>query len=161
MRNLCIDLIVIVGYEMSTLYAEAETKTFHANESDPSVTYMYLEEVKIFLKDSNNTKKYFKLNATSTAIHVTRNKDEASLFTLATTPELHRTGEFQIVFSPSPSSEDVTATAENLIYNALVMEQDTTKENLSQHGPYRLVSHSVNNPFEIHGVSTTLPEFGS
>lgn len=122
---------------------------------------MYLEKVIIFLKDDNNTKNYFKLDAISGAIQVTGNRHEASLFTLTTTPELHRTGQFQIVFSPSVAAEN--ATAESLTHDALVMEDDITKEHLSQYGPYRLVSKTEFNPFafEIHGVSTTLPEFGS
>ena len=140
---------LISGFETSTLYAEAETKTFHANESDTSVTSMYLEEVKIFLKDSVNAKNYFKLNHTSKVIHVTTNKEEASLFTLATTKELHSVGSFQIVFS---SSENGTS-----INDALMMEMDPTKNNHSEDGPYRLVSRPVNNLFELHGRSTTLP----
>lgn len=122
---------------------------------------MYLEEVKIFLKDSNNARNYFMLNHTTKAIHVTTKKEEASLFMLATTKELHSTGSFQIVFSPSALSENATSIEENLIHDALKMEQDPTKGNRSQSGPYRLVSRPVNNPVEIHGVSTTLPEFHS
>lgn len=118
---------------------------------------MYLEEVKIYLKDVNNTKNYFKLDENSRAILVTIDKTEASFFTLTTTPELHQSGQFQIVYSPSAIAEN--GTTDSLSHDALVMDNDRTKGQLSQAGPYRLVSNIDFPAFEIHGVSTTLPDF--
>lgn len=151
--------ISIAGFQAATLYAEAETKTFHANDSDNTVTYLFLEEVKIYMKDVNNTKNYFQLDENSMAIHATIDKTEASLFTLTTTPELHQTGQFQIVYSPSIIAENMTSDSLSR-HDALVMDNDRTKGQVSQAGPYRLVSNMDLYPaLEIHGVSTTLPDF--
>ena len=152
--------VIIVGYAATTLYAEAETKIFLANESEDAVTYMYLEEVKIFLKDANNTHNYFKLHPASGVIGVTANKHEASLFTLATTPQLHSAGQFQIVYTPPLIDEDNT-TAEVSTKQTIVMEDDITKEHHSLDGPYRLISDESDFAYDIHGISTTLPEFRS
>lgn len=128
------------------MYVEAES-ILHANES-----YLYMEEVRVF-QNINNSKHYFKLEERNGAIQLTLNKTEAALFTLKTTPDLHESGQFQLVHAANSSNETPSE---------LIMKLDLDGRHLSQHGPYKLLPNSkeCNDVlhFEIRGRSTSLPK---
>ena len=150
--------IFATGYESATLYAEAESRLFLANSSDSS-NYLYINEVKVFL-NINDSRQYFKFEETARAIRVTTNKSEATFFTLKTTPELHRLGQFQLLHA---SNSDTDGSGfENQTFNELVMKRDLDSDHLTEDGPFKLIPNSEQCRtvihFEIHGKSTTLPE---
>lgn len=109
-----------------------------------------MKEVKVFL-NINNTKHYFNVKETTGVIQITTNKNEATFFTLRTTPDLHKSGQFQLV-----DGRD-----ENQIEDELVMKLDLSSTHLTQYGPFKLTRNSedCNNMlhFEIRGRSISLP----
>lgn len=155
--------VFFIGYDSSlTLYAEAESKLFLANDSDSFTgSYLYIEEVKIFL-NKNSLKHYFRLEEVTGVLETTTNRSEAGYFTLKTTPELHELGQFQLVFSSNEVHENRTLA--NQIQDKLIMKLDFNSEYLTEDGPFKLFTSSgeYNDARElqidIHGKSTTLPE---
>ena len=143
-------------YEAKTLYAEAETKLFLANDSTES--YMYMEEVQIFLY-SNKSRKYLMVEEETGVIRVTTNKSDAGFFTLKTTPELHESGQFQIDYATSNWAENGTFAEE------LVMKYDLSSSQLTQNGPFQLLALNEERNYVLHfkirGKGTTLPELQS
>lgn len=143
----------IIGYESSTLYAEAESRLFLTNESG-SPAFLYMEEVKVFL-NCNSSKHYFKLEERTGVIQTTTNKSNAAYFTLKTTPELHESGQFQLVHSTFDNG------ALERQHSELVMKFDFDSEYLTEDGPFKLFTSSGEYSnvlhFEIHGKSIALP----
>lgn len=141
-----------LGYEASTLYIEAESK-LHADGS-----ILYMEEVIVFL-NVNNSKIYFKLEETTRMIQITTNKTEAAFFTLKTTPELHESGQFQLVHAAADFSEG--SGNERQSQGELIMMWDENSQSLTQYGPFNLHADSEEfdnvSHFEIRGRSTSLP----
>lgn len=153
-----------IGYAATTLYAEAETRLFVANNSESSdyesSDYLYMEEVRVFLKNNNNNSKvYFKLEESASVIEMTTNKSEAAFFTLKTTPDLHRLGQFQLVYATSNVSQ--TRTPANPMQDEIIIKLDSEGPR-TQYGPYKLLSYTEQCRnivhFKIRGKSTTLPE---
>ena len=149
-----------LGYAVTTLYAEAETRLFLSNSSDSS-DYLYMEEVRVFLND-NNSKLYFKVDESSRVVEMTRNESEAAFFTLKTTPDLHNSGQFQLVHAPGNVSESITQES-SIQDRQLIMRIDTEGPSIPGHGPFIALAYCEecrNNQqrFEIRGMSTTLPE---
>ena len=135
----------------STLYAEAESKLFENSSST-----LYIDQVKIFL-NSYNSKLYFKFGEMTGMVETTENEDEAALFTIQTTPELHELGQFKLSIS---NENDANGTDD--VTSQLIMKLDLTKEELTENGPFALHSSSEECSnmlyFEVYGKSTTLPE---
>lgn len=134
------------GYESSMLFAEADTRLFQTNET--STNYLFIEEVKIFLNNNNGSKTYLRMDNDTGVVQLSNASNEASLFTLVTTPELHMTGQFLLAHK----MENVTLEA-----STLVMRFDISS---SQNGPFQLVTKTEQPNFyylEVRGRSTTLP----
>ena len=139
----------------TTLFAEADTRLFQANDSDAS--HLFIEEVKIFFNGDNGTKRYFSVD-TETArgvIQLSDESSEASLFTLVTTPELHEAGQFQIAYNMDNTTMDAS------IILMLLDASDPAANNIR--GPFELVVNNEQGVFEynIRGKSTTLPGLSS
>lgn len=151
-------VFITIGYGSATLYAEAETRLFLANDSNSS-DYLYMEEVRVFI-NKNNSKLYFKLEEATTVIEMTTNKSEAAFFTLKTTAEHHKLGQFQLVYAAGNVSESRTP-----MQDELIMKLDYERP-ITQYGPYQLQPYSEECRnvlyFEVQGKSTTaLPDFQS
>lgn len=119
-----------------------------------------MEEVRVFL-NNNNSKAYFKLEEETGVVEMTTNESEAAFFTLKTTPDLHRLGQFQLVYAVSNVSE--SKALENPMQDEVIIKLDIDSEGpISQYGPYKLLTYSEEcrniQHFKIRGKSTTLPE---
>ena len=114
-----------------------------------------MEEVRVFLR-VNNTQQYFKLEETTGVVEITANRKDAAIFTLKTTPELHKMGQFQLMHTSNGS-----ASVDNEQQSELVMKLDLNSEYLTQDGPFKLHASSTGCndvlQFEIRGRSTELP----
>ena len=131
------------------LFAEADTRLFQINET--TLNYLFIEEVKIFLHSNNGTKTYFRMDNDTGVVQLSNASSEASLFTLMTTPELHMTGQFLLAHK----MENATLEA-----STLVMRFDISSPQLSQNGPFQLVTKTEQVNFyylEVRGRSTALP----
>lgn len=117
-----------------------------------------MEEVKVFL-NINHSKHYFSIEETTGVVQVTTNKNEATFFTLKTTPDLHKSGQFQLVHAAGDLEE--SRNHNNQIENELVMKLDFGSRHLTQYGPFKLIRNSKDCNdvlhFEIRGRSTSLP----
>lgn len=112
------------------------------------------------MNGNDGMKKYFKLNNITRVIGVTNDSNEASLFTLRTTPELHMLGQFQIAYTSGSNLDNTTQ--EIATEDILLLKFDITSPSLTQEGPYLLVAsedEEVNSffHFEVRGKSTRLP----
>ena len=138
----------VTGYESTILYAEAATRFFQANDSDEN--YLIIEEVKIFFNANNGTRNYFTLEEDTQTVKLTHDSNNASFFTLLTTPNLHTEGQFQIAYKDSTT----------LDISKLVMTFDFSSPHFSQDGPYKLVTEDYSTSFydlEIRGKNTDVP----
>lgn len=111
-----------------------------------------MEEVRVFLK-VNNTEQYFKLEEMTSVLEITAKREDATIFTLKTTPELHKMGQFQLMHTFNSS-----ASADNEQQSEVVMKLDLHSEHLGPDGPFKLHASSADVlQFEIRGRSTELP----
>lgn len=141
--DLSLSITPMQGYQSITLYAEADTRLFQVNNSD--VNYLFIEEAKILFNSNNGGKTYFKMDDETGVVRLTNDSNQASFFTLITTPELHMMGQFQIAYNM-----DNTTLETSLIVIRV------------QQNPFQLAMTDSNYYFlETRGMSTTLPELES
>lgn len=151
---------IFAGYKNHTLYAEAETRFFSTTNSNGSNLmdddlYIHLEEAKIFLT-IDGIKKYFKVNTTIELVQTTTDINEASIFTLNTTPEDHKVGNFFIQYTTS--DQENTSLESFTTYDLIMKLTDRTI------GPYHLAlckhGDSCNGIyFDLLGHGSSLPRF--
>lgn len=144
LRTLNSAFFFILGYAATTLYAEAETRLFLSNDSDSS-DYLYMEEVRVFL-NSNSSKLYFKIDETSKAVEITSNVTEATFFTLKTTPDLHKSGYFQLVHAAGNESTTPTSSIQD---GQLILKLDTERP-VTRSGPHKVVPYSEECRNSVH-----------
>lgn len=125
--------------------------------SSQTILTPLITEVRVFL-NSNSSKLYFKIDETSKAVEITSNVTEATFFTLKTTPDLHKSGYFQLVHAAGNESTTPTSSIQD---GQLILKLDTERP-VTRSGPYKVVPYSEecrnSVHLEIQGMSTTLPE---
>ena len=125
--------------------------------------FLNLDHVRIFW-DGNVTRKYFRFDEDREVMKTTINNNEASIFSLTTTPELHSNGQFKILYTTSKVSQGPLLKS-NTTYEMVMQLNDGPT--VTQHGPYQLraaadqLRAAADQPllvFEVRGSCYTLPE---
>ena len=137
------------------MYAELETNIFTSYNSNNSLQ-LKLDRVRIFW-DGKVTRNYFRLADDMKVMKTTTISSEASIFSIATTPELHRNGQFKIYYTTAEVSED-SHLERNTSYEIII--QTSLDPDVTQHGPYELgiikgAADQTGLVFEVRGSSSS------